>query len=253
MTPLGIALRKKYPSPKEALIALGLDENLIGRAGPDVVVSDSNPFNEEKTMTRKEKKLEARAASLKVAQDAGIDKKELVRILLASDADVDNDKDDDKKDKPAIDEDEQREDESDEDYKKRMDSKKPAEDDEADDDEPKKPEVDKKDDKAMDAAIAKARTEATASAVKRIQAIHKAEKDVMPLIGEVVAQDSAEAVYKLALDASGIDTTDVHPSAYGAMVRMLAKPSDKPRVAMDASSASDFQKRFPNAVLPARS
>jgi len=218
----------------------------IGRAGPDVVVSDENPFTKEKTMTRKEKKLEARAAALKVAQDAGIDKKELARILLASDADVAKEDD---KDTPAVDGDDQREDESDEDYKKRMDAKKAAEDE---DDEPAKPDT-KKDDKAMDAAIAKARTDGAADAVKRIQAIHRAEKDVMPLIGEVVAQDSAEAVYKLALDANNVDTTGVHPSAYGAMVRMLAKPEAKPSVAMDASSVSDFQKRFPNAVIPARS
>jgi hypothetical protein len=115
MTPLGIALRKKYLSPKEALIALGLDENLIGRAGPDVVVSDENPFTKEKTMTRKEKKLEARAAALKVAQDAGIDKTELARILLASDADVAKEDDKDDKANPAVDADDQREDESDED------------------------------------------------------------------------------------------------------------------------------------------
>jgi hypothetical protein len=251
MSKLIESLKAKFKKPEDAIRALGLDEKLleIGRAGPDVVVSDENPFTKETTMTRKEKRLEARAAALKVAQDAGIDKKELARILLASDADVAKEDDtDDKSDKanPAVDADEQREDESDADYKKRMDAKKAAADE---DDEPAKPDT-KKDDKAMDAAIAKARTDGATDAVKRIQAIHQAEKDVMPLIGEVVAQDSAEAVYKLALDAANVDTTDVHPSAYAAMVRMLKV--GKPAVAQDSSSVPEFWKQFPDAVLPAR-
>ena len=69
--------------------------------------------------------------------------------------------------------------------------------------------------------------------------------------------DSAAAVYKLALDAAGVDLTGVPEAAYGAMVRMLPKPGTapevKPRVAMDSSGAADFNKRFPSAVAPARS
>lgn len=217
----------------------------IGRAGPDVVVSDENPFIEETIMTRKEKKAEARAAALEIAKDAGIDKKELARLLLASDAESDKEPESPEggAKKPA--QDEQRDDESDEDYKKRMDAK-TAEDEDEDD------KKDKKDDKAMDAAIAIARAEASADAVKRVQAIHRAEKEVHPLIGEVVAQDSAEAVYKLALDAAGVDLADVHSSAYGAMVRLLSKGKDKPAVAQDAASGSDFWKQFPEAKLPKR-
>lgn len=110
---------------------------------------------------------------------------------------------------------------------------------------------DKIDKPAMDAAIAKA----TADTVARMQAIHQAERDVEPFIGRiVVAQDSAENVYKLALDAAKIDTTGVHPSAFRAMVGMLPKPGDTPRarstptLAQDAAGgAGDFGAMFPNA------
>ena len=90
-----------------------------------------------------------------------------------------------------------------------------------------------------------------------MNAIRAAEKEVAPLIGEVVAQDSAEAVYKIALDSAKVSTEGVHPSAYRAMVGLLvsqAEASNKPRVAMDSASVvSDFSKRFPEAVIPNRS
>ncbi len=182
---------------------------------------------------------------------AGIDTDALAQVIqLAADAEPD-DKDDDKK-KTAEDADEQREDESDEDFKKRMDAKKTAEDEEAD--EAKKKDDDEKK-TAMDAAISTAVKATEKATIAKMNAIRAAEKEVAPLIGEVAAQDSAEAVYKLALDSAGVDTAGVHPSAYGAMVRMLAKPAEKKeaRIGMDAASATDFAKRFPTAVLPARS
>jgi hypothetical protein len=216
----------------------------VGRAGSDVVVADSNPFIKELTMNVKQ---DAVKAVIKLAEDAGIDQKELLRLLA-----VDADKDAEPDDKVAQDDDDaQRDDESDEDYKKRMDAKKPAQDDEKDGDDDK----DEKDDKkAMDAAIASARKDATADAVKRMQAIRQAEKDVHPLIGDVVAQDSAEAVYRLALDHAGVDVAGVHPSAYSALVRMhLSAKQAKPAMAHDAAGASDFWAQFPTAVLPNRS
>lgn len=76
------------------------------------------------------------------------------------------------------------------------------------------------------------------AATREMQAIRTAEREVEPHIGEVQAMDSASAVYRLALDAAGIDVTGVHPSAYGAMVRMLPVPGEaKPvRIAADSSS-----------------
>jgi hypothetical protein len=238
----------------------------VGRAGSDVVVGDEHPFfNQTEKSPMKQKRIAMLTAALisslpKLAQDAAFDPKELAtQLSVALDAEPQVDPDDKKK--PA-------EDEGDDcekcctmikamspaDVKKCMacckacsEDDKPAEDEEDDD------KKDKKDKSmpGMDAAL-KAVEKAT---IARMNAIRQAEKEVLPLIGEVVAQDSAEAVYKLALDNAAVDLTGVHASAYGAMVRMLPKPGDikQPRVAMDAASTSDFAKRFPTAGKLVRS
>ena len=264
----------------------------VGRAGPDVVVGDLHPFTnsmEYQTMKASRKAIAVKAAlgaylRPLIAQDAAIgdlgalvrgvtaatfaqDQARIVKdvtakfsaadpatlanvIKLAADEEPDDEKDDKKK--PAEDEDEQREGESDEDYKKRCEAKKQAADEE---DAEKKKKDDEKSTAAMDSAIKTAVTAAEKATIQRMNAIRLAEKEVQPFIGEVVAQDSAEAVYKLALDHAKVDLTGVHPSAYGAMVRMLAKPGDvkQPRVAMDAASADDFAKRYPTAGKLVRS
>lgn len=175
-----------------------------------------------------------------LALDSSIKPEDFAKNLaLALDAESEEE---DKK-KPAEDSDEQGPDESDDDYKKRMADKKPAEDEDGRADKP----TDKS--PAMDAAIRIAVSAAETTTVKRMNAIRQAEKEVAALIGEVVAQDSAEAVYKLALDHANVNLVGVHTSAYGAMVRMLPKPGDKkePRIAMDSSAASGFAERYPSA------
>ncbi len=105
---------------------------------------------------------------------------------------------------------------------------------------------------AMDSAIAKVK----ADTLREMRAILQAQKDVAPHIGEIVAQDSAAAVYKLALDAADVDVTGVDPSAYRTLVSLLQKPGAniaKPTIAQDSANVSDFAKRFPNAVAPSRS
>lgn len=125
-----------------------------------------------------------------------------------------------------------------------------AEDDDPDmteDDEPEappggQPPAPKKDTPAMDA-----------KAVARIvNDMREAERAVEPHIGKVtVAQDSPEAIYKMALDAKGVETKGVPPKAFKAMVGMLgqkAPASTTGGLAMDhAAGATDFDKRFPNA------
>ena len=129
-----------------------------------------------------------------------------------------------------------------------------AQDEEAEPDQPVKPpkvtgaddEDDEDDDKkkepvAMDAAITAAVTKAQAETRAHMQAIHQAERDVEPYVGRLaVAMDSAEAVYKVALDAANVDLTDVPPSAYKALVRMLPKPgTDAPQVQSRVTVAQD--------------
>jgi hypothetical protein len=95
-----------------------------------------------------------------------------------------------------------------------------------------KKEKEEKEKSAMDAAL-KATEQKT---VERMNAIREAERIVRPHIGDLVtAMDSAEAVYKLALDHAKVDLTNVPPSAYAAMVKMLPIPgAPKAPVAMDS-------------------
>lgn len=110
---------------------------------------------------------------------------------------------------------------------------------------------------AMDAAIAaataKAKTEAETQTMARLNAIREAERDVRPYIGDlVIAQDSAVAVYHMALDSLGIEAkgiTDI--AALKLVLSSQPKPGEaqpKPaRPAMDAAAAKSYAERFPNA------
>lgn len=68
--------------------------------------------------------------------------------------------------------------------------------------------------KAMDAAVDTAVTAALAAR----DALHTARREVEPILG-VVAFDSAEQVYKAALDKLAIATDGVHPSAFAFLVK----------------------------------
>lgn len=112
---------------------------------------------------------------------------------------------------------------------------------------------DKNDDKvsktAMDSAIRLAADSATKRAAENFRAVREAEQAVRPLIGDVIAMDSAEAVYRTALEQSDIDISDVHPSAFPSLVKMAIsqKENKRPVIAQDSASISDFEKEFPTA------
>lgn len=229
---------------------VGNHEALVpeGRAGSDVLVADSLP-SELIKMAKAEKRL----AILKpfLAQDADI---EALKRLLASDEaeekkttddeDEDEDEEEEKKKKTAEDSDD---DDDDDDDKK----KKTADDEDEDDDD------DKKDDKvsktAMDSAIRLAAESATKLATKcaaeNFRKIREAEQVVRPLIGDVIAMDSADDVYRTALEQSGVDIKGIHPSAFPALVQMAIsqKQNSRPAIAQDSASISDFEKAFPTA------
>lgn len=103
---------------------------------------------------------------------------------------------------------------------------------------------------AMDAALAEIKKATTAELAARFQAA----KDVQPIIGDVdaLAADSAEAIYKLALDSKKVDTSGVHPSAYRALLKALpavAEPSHAAdSLTVDAASVADFATRYPHAA-----
>lgn len=212
-----------------------------GRAGPDVLVADSLPL--ELNHMRKHK-VAAIRATLKplLAQDADLEA-EVRKALLALD---EAEKEDEKENKPADDEDDDEKDKKktadDEDDEEDKDKKKTAEDEDDEED-------DKVSKTAMDSAIRLAADSATKKAAENFRKIREAEQVVRPLIGDVVAMDSAEDVYRTALEQSGVDIAGVHPSAYPAMVKMAIsqKENSRPVIAQDSASVSEFEKAFPTA------
>lgn len=212
-----------------------------GRAGPDVLVADSLP--PELNHMRKHK-VAAIRATLKplLAQDADLEA-EVRKALLALD---EAEKEDEKENKTADDEDDDE-----------KDKKKTADDEDDEDDKDKKKTADDEDDEeddkvsktAMDSAIRLAADSATKKAAENFRKVREAEQIVRPLIGDVVAMDSAEDVYRTALEQSGVDIADVHPSAYPAMVKMAIsqKENSRPVIAQDSASVSEFEKAFPTA------
>lgn len=88
-----------------------------------------------------------------------------------------------------------------------------------------------------------AAAKATTDAVARVNALHAAREAVKPLVG-VVAMDSAEAVYRFALEKEGVALDGVHESAFPTLVAQRialknATPStpSKPVLAADAATA----------------
>lgn len=247
----------------------------VGRAGPDVVVNDSNPFvttTEYKTMKASRKAVAVRAALSvflrpQLAMDAAIvdlgalvrgvtsatfaqDQQTIVAKIVKAIPDVDQKAlaetiklaaDGEPDDEPtAKDAGEQQDGESDEDYAKRK-----AMASDAEEDPDKKPAMDAATVSTMiAAAVSKSETALRASAA----AARQAERDVQHIVGEVVGMDSAEAIYKLALDARNVDVTGVHPSAYKALVAMQPNPNKAPApIAQDAGVTNAFSAMFPNA------
>lgn len=111
---------------------------------------------------------------------------------------------------------------------------------------------------AMDAAIKTAKAQARKDAVKDFNAIRQAEIDVKPLVGDVVAMDSAEDIYRYALEQEEVDIEGVHPSAFRSLVKaqitthQARKPGKNP-LAMDGKAVTGFAARFPNAAKLVRS
>ncbi len=274
-----------------------------GRAGPDVLVGDSNPFiqHEVTTMSKASGKTIAVRAALKahlrplLAQDCKIDinhivgdirgatlamdairisraiaskavyaadakardedVEELVKQAAEDESEEEAHKDDveggEKANKKLDKEDPQREGESDEDYEKR---KKKAADKKAKDEAEEKAEKDEEEGgRKANEKLDEERREAHDSAlvqstIDRVNAIYEAKEDVAPLVGKLGAMDSAESVYRFALDHLGVDYKGVHPSAYRALVKAHTSVQAKPKLAQDSAGASDFLAQFPGAA-----
>lgn len=119
--------------------------------------------------------------------------------------------------------------------------------DEKDDDD-----KDDKEDKAED--MKKAMDSAIGVAVDKIKAdlrdATEARELVRPIAGKVdLAMDSAEAIYRYALDAAKVPHKDVHPSALKALVGMAIKQqtqtTSRRELAMDSASDAGIHAKFP--------
>lgn len=212
----------------------------VGRAGHDVVVGDKNPFHEEKPMTLKTRfdALRAKAKTGTLAMDADI---AAVAELLEDLAPVIEKLSDDPAPQatPAPAEDEEL-------FDSIPDGEDPAafEKDEvtgkyrrkavAQDEDPAGTPAEQ----AMDAAtvrrmVAKAQADAVKQARADAAALVQAQEKVRPLVGNVLGMDSAENVYRFALEHSGVDAKGVHASALPALVDMAIKQAQPQRMAAD--------------------
>lgn len=269
---------KALPSRKALLLQGAISAALVGKLAADASI-DLTPTLDGVTRTNLKAKLPSikkgltKALTGKLAADEDIGEvvetvAELIdnlRDVQSGEADeddlagMDEDKDDEEK------KDEGAKDESEED----KDKKDGAEDDKEDGDGEKKPEAkdkgardEEKDDdkvskKAMDAALAKAREDGAKEAVRRVQAIAEAKRQVRPLVGDLDGDfESAAAVHKFALDAAidqglDIDLTDVPISAYGALVKTAIQLTEaqarKPATTThDSKGATKAAELFPD-------
>ena len=209
-----------------------------GRIGEDAIIADEMP-NEIKEFLMSKKIALKKGSLSKLQEQLGMDsaeelKKTIIAVVgqLAHDEDKEDDKkaegEDDEKKSDAEDE-EVIEVAEDEDDDKKSDAEDEAKKDDKDDDEAKK---DDKKEQAMDAAMIES------NAVAKVTALFEAREKVKPIVGQI-ACDSAEEVYKTALDKSGVSTKGVHPSAYGAMVDLVLQgKQNTPNIAEDAAYAS---------------
>jgi hypothetical protein len=210
-----------------------------------------------------------KAAKGKLASDAKLDG--LDRILLALDALEAEEDDKDKKKaedadcdmpKPGMKGDKKAKDKkardgSDDD----MDAMDEEDDPEDEDADPEKTNGKKaKDKKAKDAEMKDGVTKSAMDAAlenerARQREVRDAERFVRPWVGDLtIAYDSADDVYKAALEARGKPVKGIHPSAYRTILEMLPKPgtenrvSHSSRVAMDSAGTKSFADMYPGAM-----
>ncbi|MGJ2408922.1 DUF2213 domain-containing protein, partial [Salmonella enterica subsp. enterica serovar Paratyphi A] len=104
---------------------------------------------------------------------------------------------------------------------------------------------------AMDEAIRTSAEAVEKRVRKQFNDIRIAEDEVRPYVGKIaVACDSADKVYRHALDAMKIDIAGLHPSAYRSLLKALPVPSTSAApvtTAMDAAAQDAYSQRFPNA------
>ena len=245
MTP-GVHEGQPYAGVMRDIVGNHVALVIEGRAGSDVVVGDSLSL-ELKEMA-KAKQL---AAALKpfLAQDADLEEVEKAVKKNLELEEEEKEERDDKKGK-AMDEDK---DESKKEDKKAEDEESDKKDKKAEDED----DEDKEDKAAMDAALIR---KAEENVMGRIRQANEARECVRALVGDVrlVAMDSAEDIYRFALDSVGANHKGVHPSALKSMVEFTISQKSEARkpattIGMDSAATTSFAKAFPGATKMKRS
>lgn len=257
MTP-GVHEGQPYDGVMRDIVGNHVALVIEGRAGSDVVVGDSIPTG-MKSMSELTKKLMAIITPMLASDEKPEDvEKKLQKVVEdeATQAEKDNESEAErlKREEKELKEREERE------RKDRDRDRKEAEDEDDDGKEKKKAEDeddDKEDKAAMDAALIR---KAEESVMGRIRQANEARECVRPLVGDVslVAMDSAEDIYRFALDSIGASHKGVHPSALKSMVEFsISQKSDarKPNhgLGMDSAATTSFAKAFPGATKMKRS
>lgn len=257
MTP-GVHEGQPYDGVMRDIVGNHVALVIEGRAGSDVVVGDSIPTG-MKSMSELTKKLMAIITPMLASDEKPEDVEKKVQKVVedeATQAEKDNESEAErlKREEKELKEREDRE------RKDRNRDRKEAEDEDDDGKEKKKAEDEDDDEEgkaAMDAALIR---KAEETVMGRIRQANEARECVRPLVGDVslVAMDSAEDIYRFALDSIGANHKGVHPSALKSMVEFsISQKSDarKPNhgMGMDSAATTSFAKAFPGATKMKRS
>jgi hypothetical protein len=86
--------------------------------------------------------------------------------------------------------------------------------------------------------------------VRRLRQLLEAERETAPIVGNIIAADSAEQVFGIALSRLGIKTDGVHSSGFGAIFKAARdrQRAGGPLTAMDSAAAASFAQRFPDVA-----
>lgn len=104
-------------------------------------------------------------------------------------------------------------------------------------------------DAAIKAAVSGASKDAEQKTISRLHAIAEAKEVVAPYVGKLaIAADSAEGVYKAALELLKVDVSGVHPSAYKAVLTAQPQASKRVPAAQDSATVTgSILEMFPDA------
>ena len=92
----------------------------------------------------------------------------------------------------------------------------------------------------------------SADAFTRLRDLQEAQREVAPIVGEILGMDSAATVFREALSRLGVDHRGLPDAALPAMFRTARRGQHgnggAPRIAQDSRGAASFAARFPDAA-----